>query len=320
MASNTFRKHKSNLFLQVHSYDLHAAIDRAARTGRGLPQLGRTPDTSYEPSEKSNITDLGTHERELAYQKTDTRHAPTQSPPPHHDIRVQLQNRLLEIIQKIPGHEERKGFFPEQQLAELVTEEYTKKELHESLPCLDASQVERLAKKICGTADTDGKPKLRFKKIFTILVLCEKLEDILRFLEEEVSDYDLPLCKVAFTDGSQNIFNLARKGHQDELECFRGWSSAAIWRFEEWQWTTLAPFFHHGKRKDVKHFILPDQVPLPFSMDSRFPSRDSSYKRLEFEGGFSNVFKAGLHPEHHDLYKPGVSCWLMRTNRKYRIC
>lgn len=293
---------------------MHAAIDRAARTGRGLPRLRQTPDTSYEPSEKSNVTDLGARARELQDEKTDKRRDLAEPLWPHRDVQIPLQDRLLGILQKIPGHDEKKGFFPEKKLTDMMTEECIRKELQlcsrqQLTSTLNISMIEDIVKLICGTAPTDGERR-KYKKIFTILVLCERPEAILQFLEEKVSDQDLPLRKSSSTDGSPNIFHMARKGHQDRLECFRGWSSAAVWRFEEWQWTTLAPFFYHGQRKDIKHFILQDQVPLPINSDSRFPSRDSPYQRLEFAGGFSNVFKVSLHPEHHDLYEPGVSLLL----------
>ncbi|ROV94109.1 hypothetical protein VPNG_09347 [Cytospora leucostoma] len=294
-------------YLQSNHHGIYDAINRAARTGHGVPHVKRTPDTSYEPSENSNVTDLGASQREVAYAKADQECTPAQALSPHGSARVSLQDRLLGMLQSIPGHEEKKGFFPEQQLLKTITEEYVKKEI-QMCPRLAQNPfaTESIAREICGTTPGDGKPGLRFKKIFTILVLCEKLEAILFFLEERVSDFDLPLHKITPAGGPSKVFNLVRKHSQNVLDCFLGWSSAALWRFEEWQWTTLAPFFHNGQRKNVKHFILPDQVPLPFNTDSRFGSAESVYDRLEFEGGFSNVFKVSIHPEHHDFYKPGT--------------
>lgn len=270
--------------------------------------MKRTPDTSYEPSENSNITDLGSHGREAAYEKGNVRRAPIPSLSHHDSVQGKSQHRLLGILQKIPGHEEKKGFFPEQQLTEIVTEEYIKEELQLCFEePLDAVTIERLARIICGTSTGSARNKAKFKKIFAILILCEKPEAIQQFLEENVSDRDLPLRKIVTSDNLPNIFKLERRESRGELGCFRGWSSAAIWRFEEWQWTTMAPFFHHGKRREIKHFILQDQAPLPFNTDSRFVSGEHAHHRLELGGGFSNVFKVSMHPEHHDLYKPGVS-------------
>ncbi|KUI69218.1 hypothetical protein VM1G_05517 [Cytospora mali] len=316
---------KPGRYLHINDPHIHVAIDRAARTGRGLPQLRYTPYTSYEPSEESNVTDLGAYQRELVSETTHVRFAPPSLLSPHDDVQIPLQDRLLEILREIPGHEEKKGFFPEKQLAALVTEDYTKKELQSCLRHSSAIEIEEIARKICGTTPGDGTQLPRFKKIFTILVLCETPKDILKFMEDGVSDHDLPLQKIITTEGSPNIFNLARKGDRGKLKCFDGWTSTSVWRFEEWQWTTMAPFFYHGRRKDVKHFILQDQVPLPFNTDSRFGSRELPYQRLEFEGGFSNVFKVSIHPEHHDFYKPGVhqrdfaiKCLLSRDREEFK--
>jgi hypothetical protein len=103
------------------------------------------------------------------------------------------------------------------------------------------------------------------------------------------------------------IFDLGRRGDPTvPLECFHGWTALAIRRFEEWQWSTISPFFARGKgRKNVAHFRLQDQIILPFTSDSR---RDAdAYERLEFEGGFSQVFKVDIHPEHHDFHDHNVS-------------
>ncbi|KUI53533.1 hypothetical protein VP1G_10592 [Cytospora mali] len=250
---------------------------------------------------------------------------PPPSLSPHDDIQIPLQDRLLEILRKIPGHEEKKGIFPEKQLVALITEEHTKKELQSCLKHASAVETEEIARKICGTTPEHGTQLPRFKKIFTILVLCETPQAILPFMEEGVSDHDLPLRKIITAEGSPNIFNLARKGDPSQLKCFDGWTSTSVWRFEEWQWTTMAPFFYHGRRKDVKHFILQDQVPLPFNTDSRFGSRELPYQRLEFEGGFSKVFKVNIHPEHHDFYKAGdhqrdfaIKCLLSRDREEFK--
>lgn len=66
----------------------------------------------------------------------------------------------------------------------------------------------------------------------------------------------------------------------------------------------MAPFFHRPERKNVWHFVLQDQIPLPFITDSRYDDNNSIYDQLEFEGGFSSVFSVEIHPEHHAFRKP----------------
>lgn len=250
-----------------------------------------TPNTSYEPSEVSSVNDL-----EIPAREADDVHCPP------------LQNRILDILRKIPGHEEKKGFLPENELTEVMTEELVMKELQLCFEHLDSATITGFAKRICGTTSDHAADNVTYIKIFAILVLCEKPEAMPRFLEEMISDRDLPLVKLSISEASPNIYNLTRKDSQKKLGCFHRWSYTAILRFEEWQWTTIAPFFRCGGRKNNEHLVLQDQAALPFEYDSRFPSKSQTYQKLEFEGGFSNVFKIRIHRNHHNLCGPDVGC------------
>ncbi|KAG8165172.1 hypothetical protein KVR01_005447 [Diaporthe batatas] len=216
---------------------------------------------------------------------------------------IPLQNRLLSILRKIPGHEEKKGFFPENDLMALMSEEYVRQELEMCFEDWAPHQIEELTSGICHKTSSAHGSRSGFKRIFAILVLCEKSNDIVRFIEENVSDADLPLNKSAPPEELPNFYHLIRKGQTNTLKSFRKWSYTAIWRFEEWQWTTIAPFFQLGSQKEVKHLQLQDQEALPFTQDSRFVIDKPAYQKLEFEGGYSSVFKVDIHPDHHNLSK-----------------
>lgn len=228
---------------------------------------------------------------------------------------IPLQNRLLGILRQIPGHEEKKGFFPENDLMTLMSEEYVSQELETCFEDWTTHKIEELAREICHQPSSLHGSRTGFKRIFAILVLCEKPNDIVRFIEENISDADLPLNKSAPPEDLPNFYHLVRKGQSSNLKSFRKWSYTAIWRFEEWQWTTIAPFFQLGSRKEVKHLQLQDQASLPFTQDSRFGIDKLAYQKLEFEGGYSNVFKIDIHPDHHNLSKPNVSFRI-----RYRRC
>lgn len=284
--------------------EFHAMM--GADSGHSVPY--RTPDTSYPPSEGSNADNIEAPRYKDVRRDADIKRAPSPSLAPHEIDHIPLQDRLLRILRTIPGHKEKKGFFPEKELQGLMTEENVVRELQSCFEDLDYTTISAFAQMICGTSSNHIEERPSFRKIFAILVLCEKPNSIPRFLEDGVSDDDLPLHKVAPSDSSPNIYNLSRKGEKRKLNCLRGWSYTAMWRFEEWQWTTIAPFFRRGQRKDVKHLELQDQAALPFMQDSRFTANKSAYQRLEFEGGFSNVFKVDIHPDHHDFFGPAVGC------------
>jgi len=286
--------------------DLQMSAVNAPIRGRGLPNLRSKPKLPFEPSEVTDITDLGNHLHDL---KTQGRTLSSGLPVSKNDSKEPLQNRLIDTLQETPGYPEKKGFFPRDLLASLVDEECVTEELRSEFKnLLDDDAIRKCAQEICGVAPTRdevGVPTL-FKKIFVTLVLSEKTSTILEFLAERVTDDDLPLVKVRRLGKSPGIFDLGRRGSlRALLECFQGWTALAIRRFEEWQWSTISPFFAQSRRrKNVKHFLLQDQVILPFTSDSR---RDAyAYERLEFEGGFSQVFKVDIHPEHHDFHDPQV--------------
>lgn len=289
--------------------EVSAKIHRAARTGHSLPKdssLRQSQRVHYPPSEKSNVSDGG-------FRKATEEGNRVTKEWSEQELRKPIQDRLLEALQKIPGHSEKKGFFAQQQLKDLIDERCVTRELQLCfMGILDAKTIEKTAQQICGTDNPPGQVDpggtVLFQKIFTILVLSEKTASIRLFLEENVADHDLPLSKVPCGKASSSIFGLARRGDPGvPLACFREWTTLAIIRFEEWQWTTLAPFFFRGERKKVNNWPLQDQIPLPFTFDSRFDETSGTFEPLEFEGGFSNVFKVGIHSEHHTFHAPHVS-------------
>lgn len=266
------------------------------------------------PSEKSYITDLGARGREIAT-STGQLEPAIAFPEKEEDLKLPLEEGLLNILQKIPGHSEKKGFFPEQTLQALINESSVKERLQSCFNgVLDRDTIERHTQTICGT--TEKGHETSSKKIFAILILSQKLSAINYLINDRVTDKDLPFRKVPRGGKSSNRFGLVRKSDPKEilepLKCFETWSWLDLINFEEWQWTTLAPFFHHGKRKNVENFVLQDQVPLPFTADSRYEDEGSvsTNDRLEVASGFSTVFKADIHPQHHGFRNKVSTCHL----------
>ncbi|ROW10403.1 hypothetical protein VMCG_01820 [Cytospora schulzeri] len=314
---------------QNEASEIDIRIDRDARTGKGVPHNISNPGAPRLPSEKSTITDLGARGREI--EATTERYEPTiPVAEVEEDETLSIEERLLSVLHSIPGHSEKKGFFPERTLQALVNESSVKAKLRQCFKgILDFHTIDGHTRKICGMAEEGH--QVSFKKIFAILVLCEKLSAINLFINEKVTDQDLPLRKVRRKGRSPNIFSLARKndseGAAKPLRCFEDWSPLAIIKFEEWQWTAMAPFFHRGERKNVGHFVLQDQIPLPFTADSRYgdESEEPTNGRIEVEGGFSSVFKADIHPQQHGFgdYKFtgqsfAVKCLSSRNRDEFR--
>lgn len=195
---------------------------------------------------------------------------------------------MIETLQ-YRDHPEGRRFFPNTAFTNIINEQTVRKELQHCYRGLDSVTIGKLAHNICGK-------KKPFRKVFALLALVGKLEDVDKFLQEGVSDDVLPLRKLSQPDSM--VFQLGRlvgpDGEVQVLHFVDEWNISAMLMFEDWQWTTLAPCFYGGERKDVCHFNLDNRTPLPFLNDSRYELGAQTIR-----GGYSTVFKADIHPDHH---------------------
>ncbi|KAH8896975.1 kinase-like protein [Thozetella sp. PMI_491] len=281
-------------------------ISRAAFSNEGpLPALNHDGDASA--GVLTEITDFGD---EILYDNTQEAVSQVGLQPalPIPDARASLQDQLFMAMQ--PPHDARgkRRFLPRGALARIVTEEAVR---HELEPHLDESHDEaaiaELARKICACTKFPGRShsqqqggealprqKIRsFRKIFAILVLVGRPSSIVKFVNEDLNDSDLPLAKV-YRNRDTGAFDLRRVRRAEEpLKCFsKSWTQIHIWNFEFWQWATLSPFFGKGcERKEVNHYRFPDSTVLPFVKQ----------RQKDLEGGSGRIFKVDIHPEHHNF-------------------
>jgi serine/threonine protein kinase len=221
-----------------------------------------------------------------------------------------LQGQLFNAIKGNWIYDHR-GFLPKRQLFRLVTQKAVELELSKYEASLRKRlqiwkppvDIEAEARRICGdveqdrsASDTEGDQYMRqpgeksYRKIFAILLLIERPAKIRSFVEKGVCDADLPLIKVPRTNRLPGSFKLRRKTAVDlPLGCFKKWKDSTVARFEQWQWAVLAPFFARGTRKHAPHYSLQPQVILPFT----------SWEKVARRGGFGQVYKVEIHPDHH---------------------
>jgi hypothetical protein len=187
-------------------------------------------------------------------------------------------------------------FIPEGQLELLVTQLSVKQELQRSLfkacplrkPSLDAHWIQNLSRKICPEA-SEATPRV-YRKIFAILLLIGKVHKIESFVKAEVSDEDLPLVQL---EGSSR---LTRETEADVLlTCFDDWKRCTNDRFEEVQWTVLAPTFRISDDNSVTDYILDSKEIIPFT----------SWKEVA-KGKSGIVYQAKIHPDHQRLMSQEV--------------
>ncbi|KAK4247592.1 kinase-like domain-containing protein, partial [Corynascus novoguineensis] len=185
-----------------------------------------------------------------------------------------------------------KGFFiPVERLESLIQEENVVGELSRCLPPHPGRNISELAKQICAMPTEETKS---YRKIFAILVILEKVDQIENFLEEGVHDGDLPLIKVREKAIPAVLKRRCKSQGQEilcPLSCLSGFSLRDTMGFEDYQWAVLAPVFERPSRKDVRYYELEDQAILPFT--------EQSQPHEMCHGGFGQVSKVKIHPEHH---------------------
>lgn len=191
-----------------------------------------------------------------------------------------------------------KYFIPVNILKKLVTEESVKTELRTIYPSLSDKKILSYTTSICQDA----------KKLFAILLCGVKTNYIANFLDEGITDQDLPFVR-SYLPECNNFqtqhrpFNLCKKDHDKCLKhthkhcairAMISWSQRDIRQMCGDQWLVQSPVFKRTPGK-IPHFELDPTVILPF-VDDREGQQTS-------QGGYSDVWGVRIHPAHQDVYR-----------------
>mgnify|MGYP001940364931 CR=1 FL=1 len=271
-----------------------------------LPSISSVSQPSLE-----SITDAGDQQQ--------LREEHTARPPEDSDIKAlnaflellptrthHLQHEILESRQStrndgLPGM-----FIPKRELRRIITIEAVTRELKETLapPPLRMSlnEIQAYAKTVCTEPEEEkgGKTKIKsFRKIFALLMIVEVPASIIAFIQENVSDQDLPLTLVK-KGMTRLLYRRGDRKKQTPLQCFkdeRQWSPMKCENFCEKQWCLLAPFFSPPDADGVvKNYILQDRHILPF-----LTLEDAPGHGVDKTGGSGRVKIVGIHPDHHNF-------------------
>ncbi|KAK1635547.1 hypothetical protein BDP81DRAFT_350654 [Colletotrichum phormii] len=266
----------------------------ASITGNGLPSTSALPVPAL-PIEPSEVMDRGDQMYTKAMREGLLPVSPTQADPLLHSF----EDRLYMSFATNP--QTHRQFLPKGQLNSLIRKQPVIQELKRKIPGIRrSSYYEGLAKTICDNKnpaeETSDPPGKSYQKVFAILVLINMVPAIKGFIDEGICDQDLPLVKAAENGGLFDLRVEARR--KVRLDTFLSWTRVSIRNFEEYQWTILPPFFTKGQRKNVKHYVLEPHIVLPFTSTSNYDDIGATEMH---GGGFSRVFKAEIHPDHHDF-------------------
>ena len=121
-----------------------------------------------------------------------------------------------------------------------------------------------------------------YKHIFAILLFIGRPRKIWSFVDEQISDADLPLAP------NEGILRLRRR-------CLR--RSRDRNNFLVCQWKVLAPFLRGLDDSMYSHLKEPKDRILPFT----------SWEDKGLGGGFGRVYKVKIHSAHHNFDRTKVS-------------
>lgn len=221
-------------------------------------------------------------------------------PPPESEYGLQGKIMAARELTRNNEGQIRRYFIPKAELCRVINTESVAKELMKELSQVHSlEKIKSYAKQVCKEVETEeirrGKAKIKsFRKIFALLVLVEVASSLPLFIEEDVSDQDLPLSLV---EGTHSFY---RRGDPQKtpLSCFKHkkWSPVKIENFQVYQWLLLAPFFSRDEDGDVKHYILQDEHILPF-----LASANVEDHLIEKTGGYGKVIMVRIHTDHHNF-------------------
>lgn len=206
-----------------------------------------------------------------------------------------LKNEILDSQIECPGF---KYFVPIGELHKLVNESTIRKALQTIYPTL-ADRDQRRLQQYTATIS------VRSKRLFAILVCGENAvrQSIWEFIEEGITDADLPLCRTQHETGYKTT--LCRSGHRNcrgmnyqlcghEIEVTSRWRKDSLADLDRRQWFFQAPEFRtlHG---EIPHLDLATNVVMPFTEDDE--QKEGGLRA----GGYSEVWAVRMHPDHHNL-------------------
>jgi len=196
-----------------------------------------------------------------------------------------MERELRESM--IKSAETGKKFIPRDKIDNIVTPISVKRELQGRLQQPE-SNIDRLVEQIFT-------PPTR-RRIFSILLLIEKVEKIEDVIADDLWDRDLPLLLQKHRRGRNDPTHPTGVQHSGRLQ---SWSTFLLESFETYQYMFTAPFFRYSP-EGAQHYALGhDDIILPFIEDG-VPAGVAA-------GGYSDVWRVKIHPAHHNCYRANVS-------------
>jgi hypothetical protein len=183
-------------------------------------------------------------------------------------------------------------FVPQDQLSTIINDFNVKGLLRHTFPYRDDRQLHDTFDEICSKDHHKSR-----RMILAVLVMMGRVAYIEDFIREDIRDIHIPL--VPYHEHHRCVLENAFHKRNDEASTppltFRNWRHIELRQFFDLQYRVLAPYFDiRGDR--VCFYKLDSSITLPFLEYSR-----------EQDGGHGSVWKAKIHPAHHNFESEQVN-------------
>jgi hypothetical protein len=164
-------------------------------------------------------------------------------------------------------------FVPHSEFDKLISIERVTFELRRVLQRTTDANINALAQTICKSAS----------RLFATLAYIERLETVVTFLDEGVSDDDLPVHFEDFEDSEHGCTFTSKSGKR--ISSLTNWKPKASDEFCTRQWWMMAPIFRRGHHHEFENCAV-----LPFTFIEDIGDSASG-----------TTFAVKIHPSHHDF-------------------
>jgi hypothetical protein len=217
---------------------------------------------------------------------------------------ISLGQIIRAAFKRSVGRDGGKEFLPLGSLYRILTKQRISDELTKLYPDIQRHELNTLIGDIWNTKSIAQSPEstqiTTRLRIFAVLALLDKVEEIRNFIRDKIYDSHLPLILSSTNDdGLRQLEHHGENGGQS-VKLFSSWPKVHdLESYAEKQWQVLSPYFQlsTSKHSEILHYDLQRETILPFV------EKDEGRKR----GGFGEVFRVKIHPENHNCCEDPVS-------------
>ncbi|KAJ8067310.1 hypothetical protein OCU04_004665 [Sclerotinia nivalis] len=133
--------------------------------------------------------------------------------------------------------------------------------------------------------------------LYAVLAYLKRGCEIFHFLQEGLSNSDLPFHRPPQQHGEKNHILVTK--HGKHIKTFETWEAKKLENFYRYQWWMIAPVFRYNE-----HYYFEKEVVLPFLP---FEPKEQEGD-IPQSGSYGEVYPIRLHPSHHYFWSESSDC------------